>query len=70
VKETQALILQNNQGWASGHTASAELGRDYDVEQELLLEEMEDEADEIVSRDDPENEDDDHGEEDANADSE
>jgi len=58
--ETKSLILQNNQGWTSGHTASAELGRDYDVEQELLIEEMEDEADEMVSRDDPENEDDNH----------
>ena len=56
-KETRALILQNGQGWTSGHTASAELGRDYDIEHELIAEELEDEFAETIDREDPENED-------------
>jgi len=63
-KETRALIVQNDQGIASKHTVSAELGRDYDVEQELIREEMEDEDAEMIDREDPENEDDHEDEED------
>ena len=64
-KETKSLILQNGQGWVSDHTATAELGRDYDVERELIREELEDEDAELIDREDPENDhEDEEGEED------
>jgi len=52
--ETKALILQRGEGWVSDHTATSELGRDYDIEHELIAEEEEEEPD-LIDRNDPEN---------------
>ena len=54
LKETQALIQQNNQGWISGHTASARLDLTYDDEQKLIRQE----TDQFKTEDDEH----DHGE--------
>jgi len=42
LKETQAYVLQTNQGWISGRTAAARLDLDYDYEMEQIKEEEED----------------------------
>ncbi len=42
-KQSEALVLQKDQGWISNHTAAADLDRDYEAEQELIRQEEEDE---------------------------
>ena len=43
-KLCEALVLQRNEGWISDHTASADLDRDYEAEQELIRQEEENET--------------------------